>query len=78
MLFPTLTAKPFHDNREDWAPMLTEAVDLLERFAPVIRDELLALRGGTGFQQFRGRNEARESAKDGSISYLFAPFSFLC
>ena len=40
LLFPTLTALPFHDDRSAHKPRLAEAVKLLERMAPVVQQEL--------------------------------------
>ena len=65
LLFPTLTARPFHDDRSMDPPRLAEAVLLLERCAPMIRSELGALRRAKGFQPFRGRSMNRPAASDG-------------
>jgi hypothetical protein len=65
LLFPTLMARPFHDDRSMDPPRLAEAVLLLERCAPMIRSELGALRHAKGFQPFRGRSMNRPAASDG-------------
>ena len=65
MLFPTLTARPFHDDRAPRPPRLAEAVTILETMATVVRSELNGLRHAKGFQPFRGRSEERPAAADG-------------
>ena len=64
-LFPTLTVKPFHDDRSLHHPRLAEQVKLLEHLAPIVQAEVVALRHKTGFQPFRGRSTDRPAAADG-------------
>ena len=65
--YPGLSAHPFHElcNAHE---RLTEAVELLERFYPIIKEELLALPRKSSLQQYRQPNTAvveREMASDG-------------
>lgn len=69
LLFPTLTALPFHDDPNAYPPRLAEAVLLLERLAPIVRREFNSLREQTGFQPFRGRSTTRPAAAD-SMGHL--------
>eukprot|EP00966_Prymnesium_polylepis_P172760 3995392-Prymnesium_polylepis.1 len=73
-LYPGLTAKPFHAAGDAWyAARTAEAVAHLERFYPVIKEELLALRLGT-LKQYRQPNSAirqeREVSADGTSALL--------
>lgn len=81
--FPTLSCRPFHDDRSAHPASLAEAVQLLETLSPLVRRELDGLRNKSGFQPFRGRAASRPTSSDGvghlthdsgdwSVFYLFA------
>ena len=73
-LYPGLTARPFHKEGDAWyAARTAEAVAHLKRFYPVIKQELLALRG-SHLKQYRQPNAAirqeRELSADGTTALL--------
>ena len=72
-LYPGLSSHPFHAKTDPWwTELVGDAVELLERFYPAIKAEMLALRSET-LQQYRQPNTAtqeRELAADGKSALL--------
>ena len=72
-LYPGLAAHPFHAPSDEWYhKRVAAAVAHLERFFPVIKEEMLNLRA-TQLQQYRQPNTAiqdRELSADGTMALL--------
>ena len=58
-LFPGLSTHPFHEPSDPWwRSEVADAVALLERFYPVIKQEALALSGRQALPQYRDHGDA--------------------
>ena len=67
-LYPGLAAHPFHEPTDGWyCERVAEAVAHLERFYPIVLEELMQLRG-EHLQQYRQPNAATQARGGGSAA----------